>query len=57
MMRIVRIPIGLRDNGWLFAGSINPYFPEDSEFVVLSTCVNQIAIALQYWRIERALRK
>jgi PAS domain S-box-containing protein len=54
VMRIARIPIGLRNDGWLFAGSIDRQFPKDSEFVVLSTFAYQIAVALQNWLIKRA---
>ena len=57
MLRVARIPVGLGGDGWLFAGSSKPHFPEDSEFVLLCTCANQIAIALQYCRIEAALRE
>ena len=56
VMRIARIPVGLRDDGWVFAASIREYFPKDSEFVILTACANQIAIALQNWRIGHALR-
>jgi PAS domain S-box-containing protein len=57
IMRIARVAIGLRDDGWLFAGSTKRQFPKDAEFVVLLTCANQIAIALQEWRIRQALRE
>jgi PAS domain-containing protein len=57
VMRIARIPIGLRNDGWLFAGSIDRQFPKDSEFVVLSTFAYQIAVALQNWLIKRAPRE
>ena len=56
LLRIACIPIGLRNDGWLFAGSINRQFPEGSEFIILLSCANQIAIALQDWRIRQALR-
>jgi PAS domain S-box-containing protein len=56
VMRLACIPIGLRNDGWLFAGSTNRQFPRDSEFVVLLTCANQIALALLDWRIKQALR-
>ncbi|QAS78461.1 PAS domain S-box protein [Rhizobium acidisoli] len=48
--RIARIPIGLNNDGWLFACSTDAQFPKDSEFVILSNCASQIAIALQDWR-------
>jgi PAS domain S-box-containing protein len=51
-MRIARIPIGLSNDGWLFACSTDRQFPKDSEFVILSNCANQIAIALQDWRVR-----
>ena len=53
VMRIARIPIGLRNDGWLFAGSIDRQFPKDSEFVFLSTFAYQIAVALQNWLIKQ----
>jgi PAS domain S-box-containing protein len=56
LLRIACIPIGLRNDGWLFAGSINRQFPQGSEFIILLSCANQIAIALQDWRIKQALR-
>ena len=57
VMRIARIPIGLRNDGWLFAGSIDRQFPNDFEFVVLSTFAFQIAVALQSWLIKQAPRE
>lgn len=57
LLRVACVPIGLGKDGWLFAGSTNRQFPEDAEFVVLLTFANQIAIALQDWRIKQAPRK
>jgi PAS domain S-box-containing protein len=51
-MRIARIPIGLSNDRWLIACSTDRQFPKDSEFVILASCANQIAIALQDWRMR-----
>lgn len=51
-MRIARIPVGLNNDGWLFACSTDRHFPKDSEFIILSNCANQIAIALQHRRVR-----
>lgn len=53
-MRIVRIPIGLRDDGWVFASSVVQDFPKDAEFVVLTACANQIADAIRTGRRRQA---
>jgi PAS domain-containing protein len=57
LLRVARVPVGLEGDGWLFAGSSRRHFPENQELVLIYTCANQIAVALQYCRLQTALRE
>jgi signal transduction histidine kinase/CheY-like chemotaxis protein len=57
MLRVVVLPIGISECGFLVAGSRQPGFPSQMDRLLLSIGANQAAVVVEHKRAEEALRE
>jgi PAS domain S-box-containing protein len=56
-MRIAVSPIGIEGDAMLVAGSHEPDFPTAAQRLLLGVGANDMAVALQHWRVEARARR